>query len=178
MSRFAAVAFVLALTALCALAKDEPPKPAIKSAEARRAIVAYEKAVAQAQLEFDNRVDAERRKLQQALAAAQTAATKAGDLEDAIRIRDYRGDADTKGQLIANLNAKTWIWHWEKEGRGKPFKFNLDATGKSKDDAHWRMEQRWVLTNETHYLIPLDDNTLRGFFIETGREVGAYAEKK
>jgi formylglycine-generating enzyme required for sulfatase activity len=84
-----------------------------------------------------------------------------------------------RAELIKLLTSKTWHWHWEKANFDSPFRYlaNGDTESQGKrESAVWSLEQRWVIKHHQHYLLWIDDNTLRGFFIATGRRVGAIAD--
>ena len=105
LKRILLLALVAAVPAIAVAAKD-PPTQAIKNAKARRAVAAYQQAVAQADAERERRAAAERKKLSEELEDAQVIATKAGDLEDAVRIRDLRTSLQPGGDRAAASRGK------------------------------------------------------------------------
>jgi hypothetical protein len=80
--------FALAVS-LPAWGDDEFPKN-LKSPDAKKALQDYDKALAQAREAYEKETDAARKKLLSDLEAAQEKATKAKELDDAVRIRDFR----------------------------------------------------------------------------------------
>jgi multidrug efflux pump subunit AcrA (membrane-fusion protein) len=107
--------FALAVS-LPAWGDDELPKN-LKSADAKKAVQDYDKALAQARAAYEKETEAARKKLLSDLEAAQEKATKAKELDDAIRIRDFRkGFEDTKAtspeklQIIAAFYGQNVSW--------------------------------------------------------------------
>jgi WD40 repeat protein len=85
-----------------------------------------------------------------------------------------------RAELVKLLTAKkTWYWHWENANRDGPFRYlaggDTETQGKRIANV-WSLERRWVIKQQGHYLLWIDDNTLRGFFIATGRRMGAIAD--
>ena len=72
------------------------------------------------------------------------------------------------------LTSKKWYWHWENRNRDRPFHYIADGKVRSDKDGTygdtWSLERRIVLKHGGHYLILIDDQTMRGFFIPTGRK--------
>jgi len=109
-------------------------------------------------------------------------ANELNDGKKAIQGRDERAGDIVPGlsrdKLIRSLNSKTWYQHWEQPNRDRPLKFHLEASGRD-SKSRWKLELRWVLSEGgDHFLIPVDEYTLRGFFTNTGRQVGAFADKR
>src|SRR5205807_6697028 len=78
--------FILAVS-LPAWGDDDSQKN-LKSAEAKKALLEYDKATAKAREAYDKETDGARRKLLTDLEAAQEKAAKAKGLDEAVRIRD------------------------------------------------------------------------------------------
>jgi hypothetical protein len=77
-------------TLLVAAAAEPDTPPAPKSESARQAKAQYDAALLKARQEFDKAAQAARKQYLNDLDAAQTAATKAEDLDEAVRIRDAK----------------------------------------------------------------------------------------
>src|SRR5215471_7707170 len=69
---------------------DDDLQKNLKSAEAKKALLEYDKAVAKAREAYDKETDGARKKLLGDLEAAQEKATKAKDLDEAVRIHNIR----------------------------------------------------------------------------------------
>jgi hypothetical protein len=78
--------FILAVS-LPAWGDDDSQKN-LKSAEAKKALLEYDKATAKAREAYDKETDGARRKLLTDLEAAQEKAAKAKDLDEAVRLRN------------------------------------------------------------------------------------------
>ena len=76
--------------ALVTAAQNEEAIKKPRSADAKKALVDYEKAVKQARETFEKDAEAARKKLLTDLAAAQEKAAKANSLDEAVLIRDIR----------------------------------------------------------------------------------------
>jgi multidrug efflux pump subunit AcrA (membrane-fusion protein) len=108
--------FALAVS-LPAWGDDELPKN-LKSPDAKKAVLDYDKALTQAREAYEKETDAARKKLLSDLEAAQQKATKANELDDAVRIRDFRkGFEDAKPsspeqrlQIIAAFYGQNVSW--------------------------------------------------------------------
>ena len=108
--------FALAVS-LPAWGDDELPKN-LKSPDAKKALLDYDKALAQAREAYEKETGAARKKLLSDLEAAQDKATKANELDDAVRIRDFRkGFEDAKPpspeqklQIIAAFYGQNVSW--------------------------------------------------------------------
>jgi len=87
--------------------------------------------------------------------------------------------ADILHMLRAN---RTWYWHWENHDKDRPFKFVVDSDGHigTTDEPNTRdiLEERWILLHNGHCLIPTDMQTFHGFFLDGGRQAGAFTEKR
>lgn len=87
----------------------------------------------------------------------------------------------TKDDALAIFRAdRTWYGHWEKKNKQNPVRWGMTADdavylGQEKDKAV-HLEQRWVLPLDGHVLVIMDDKTLTGFFIRTGRQKGYFTE--
>jgi hypothetical protein len=105
------------VVSLPAWGDDEIPKN-LKSADAKKALLEYEKVLASAREAYEKEADGARKKLLTDLEAAQQKATKANELEEALRIRDLRKgfeDAkppppDRKVQIIAAFYGQNISW--------------------------------------------------------------------
>lgn len=88
----ARLAFMVSLLAFVAVVQAQTGEPAKspKSADAKKALAEYRKAIGAAKQAFETATDKARNKLVGALLAAEEKATKAGDLEEAKAIRDLR----------------------------------------------------------------------------------------
>jgi Lectin C-type domain len=84
------VPMLCSFTLLVAAAAEPDSPPAPKCESARQAKARYDAALLKAQQEFDKADQAARKQYLSDLDAAQTAATKAEDLDEAVRIRDQR----------------------------------------------------------------------------------------
>ena len=83
------VGIVLALV-LTSSAQDDKSTKKLKSADAKKALADYDKAITQARDTFDKEAEAVRKKLLADLDTAQEKAAKANELDDAVLIRDIR----------------------------------------------------------------------------------------
>jgi len=76
---------------------------------------------------------------------------------------------------------KTWYSHWENRNRNHPVEISVGDDGQVfvGDDTHknWKLELRWVLNEGSHLYLPIDDYTVHGFFISSGRQKGLFADK-
>jgi len=121
---------VLAACACTAIAGDSPDTP-FKSVAARAAAAKYQRTVEQ--LEHDQQRQLERVRIEyvEALADAQAGATRRGNLDEAVRIRDAI-DAVKAGAIPANpmdarLMGTRWAWH--KDGRDTAVRVVFSAGG-------------------------------------------------
>src|SRR5712691_4719 len=90
-SRFVGGLVVPLVLLCCAVAADDDDLvKKLKNADAKKAVLTYEQAVAKAQEAFEKDVATARKKLSAELEAAQAKATKANELEESIAIRDVR----------------------------------------------------------------------------------------
>jgi hypothetical protein len=105
------------IVSLPACGDDDLPKN-LKSAEAKKALLEYEKAVARAREAYEKETDGAHKKLLTDLEAAQQKATKANELDEALRIRDLRKEfedgkpppLDRKLQIIAAFYGQNVSW--------------------------------------------------------------------
>jgi hypothetical protein len=108
--------FILAVS-LPAWGDDDSQKN-LKSAEAKKALLEYDKAVAKAREAYDKETDGARRKLLSELEAAQDKAAKAKDLDEAVRLRNLVKDFEDskppppglKLQIIAAFYGQNVSW--------------------------------------------------------------------
>jgi hypothetical protein len=97
---------------------DDDSQRNLKSAEAKKALVEYEKALAKAREAYDKEADGARKKLLTDLEAAQEKATKAKDLDEAVRIHNvHKSFEDSKPlpptgklQIIAAFYGQNVSW--------------------------------------------------------------------
>jgi hypothetical protein len=76
---------------------------------------------------------------------------------------------------------KTWYWHWQKKDRAHPTPITVNDDGQiygGTPGKKWKLELRWVINVGDHLFIPMDENTLYGFFIGDGRQTGLFADKQ
>ena len=139
------------------------------------------------------------RKYQASLEQLLKRATQLNDLDTAVKLKDEltviqaqnaapanassaAPSVGSETRIIQALTTKDWFFHWETSAPNTPVRFHPNrkyGTGSDPSPKEkWSLELKWVVAIPEHYLIPIDDNTLRGFFISTGRQVGAFAEKK
>ena len=116
--------------------------------------------------------------------ALQAAITRA-EADAAHAVEPTRVFGPPRAEIERVLSAdRTWYWHWENRDKRNPFKFAGSPNGlfgtsrHEKDPNPVRFELRWVLFRNDHLMMLIDPNTLRGFFVPTGREVGAFTEEK
>ena len=111
------IAWLFALVvSLPAWGDEELPKN-LKSPDAKKAVQDYEKATTLAREAYEKETEAARKKLLSDLEAAQDKATKAKELDEAVRIRDFRkGFEDAKRspeqklQIIAAFYGQNVSW--------------------------------------------------------------------
>jgi len=83
----------------------------------------------------------------------------------------------SREDILQTLPNKKWYWSWETQNRNIPSTFIVTDDGqifrvvRSAPRKKWKLELRWVLDEGGHLFIPVDDHTLRGFYIPTGRQV-------
>jgi len=163
------LALCVALLALAAVALAQETKPAapphygIKSPDALNAFRAFETAERVARSDYFRATDEGRTKLVAALTASMDRATKAGNLDEAVRLRDAiadlkAGNAPAKGEAngggkkekgrTAEQLTKTLIGtKWEKSAPGeRPFVVTLheDMTATT---SHHNFQGTWVAVN-------------------------------
>lgn len=83
--------------------------------------------------------------------------------------------------VLQMLPGKTWYSRWETKDRKRPAEIRVRDDGRifvGDDTAkEWKLELRWVLNEGSHLFIPIDDYTVHGFFIQSGRQKGLFADK-
>jgi hypothetical protein len=90
----------------------------------------------------------------------------------------------SRADILQMLPGRKWYWFWESQNRDLPSKFIVTENGdilrtlKGQPTQKWKLERRWVLDEGDHLLIPINDSTLRGFYIPSGRQVGMFADPK
>lgn len=104
------VAVALALASL-AVAADPAPKPSPAAASADAAMVKYNNAVKAADEAREKALKAPREALIKELTAALTAATKAGDLDTANKIKEKIEDVKAEAPAVNGLAAK-FVGRW------------------------------------------------------------------
>jgi len=85
----------------------------------------------------------------------------------------------SRAEIFRMLPKKTWYTHWENKDRKRPTQITIDEDGQiivSGTSHPWKLELRWVLNEGQHIFVPIDDYTLRGFFIPSGRQKGMFAD--
>lgn len=107
------------LLAVCALLAAGAVGEGFTTIKARAATATFERAVTKADAEHAQTIDAAQRAYAANLAEAKADATRAGNLDEAVRIRDAidalkAGTASAK-PLDARLAGTRWAWH--KDGR-------------------------------------------------------------
>ena len=178
---------------LLARADDKPQPAAKENKQIAAATAEYEKEAAAAERAYKEALAKSKKKLLASYDAAISASIKQGGgdgLDAANRLNAEKKtlaeaeDEDGtyspgRDRLVRLLNGRTWYWHWEQANKDRPFKVQIDAKGKdTTPKSKFRLEQRWVLTEGEHIFVPVDDNTLRGFNVGNGRQVGAFADKR
>jgi hypothetical protein len=147
------------LAAACVAADQAAPK--FKNLEARRAATDYAAAVKKAREDYAAR-----------LRRAQEAATRAGDLDEALKIREeiaaLKGDGKTvaaagppgggkakpgpqaaRDKLAARLVVGSWTYGEGSAGGARPIKFNEDGTAQLEG----RQGVHWIAVNEREALL-------------------------
>src|SRR6266567_3674648 len=74
----------------------------------------------------------------------------------------------SRAEILRILPKKTWYTHWENKDRKRPAEITIDEDGQiivTGTSHPWKLELRWVLNEGQHLFVPIDDYTLRGFFI-------------
>ena len=76
------------------------------------------------------------------------------------------------------LTAKTWYFHWEEQppSRNHPLRFLPNGHVVGDPGGNWAIEPMWVIKNAGSYHVLIDDKTIRGFFVPTGRQTGMIAD--
>ena len=137
------VGVVLALVLVSHAQNDDSAKK-LKSADAKKALVEYDKALTQARDTFDKDVEAARKKLLTYLGAAQEKAAKANELDEAVLIRDISkgyeegtqpAPKDGKLQVVSAFYGQnvSWLDVTEKVRQSTNGKAKWSATVSTKD---------------------------------------------
>jgi hypothetical protein len=83
--------------------------------------------------------------------------------------------------VLQMFPGKQWYVRWENKNTRSPVEISVADDGQIfvGDDTHqhWTLELRWVLNEGGHLFIPIDDYTVHGFFIKSGRQKGLFAEE-
>ena len=119
--RLLAVLGVIMTISVTHLVAQTAQKPTIKNQQALNAITTYEAAEKKAKADYDRAVSAARKTAITQLEAAMAVATKAGNLDEAVAIREK----------IAALKAE------EEAGQNKPFVNMTVGTWRGKDGTVW-----------------------------------------
>lgn len=86
-----------------------------------------------------------------------------------------------KEQVLDIFKAdRTWYSHWEDKKKDRPVKWTVNGEtiiAGSGTDKPGRLEKRWVLVMDGHMFVVMDDSTLTGFFVRTGRAKGYFTEQ-
>ena len=85
--------------------------------------------------------------------------------------------ADKVKQL---LTSKQWFFHWEElpPSREHPIRYLPNGHIEGFNAGDWSIVSLIAVKQGSHYLIPVDENNFRGFFIPTGRQVGIISDPK
>lgn len=82
--------------------------------------------------------------------------------------------------ILQMLPGKTWYSHWEIKDRARPTQFRILDNGQIQfgtSENNLNLELRWVLNQGGHLYVPIDQRTIHGFYIPTGRQKGFFADK-
>ena len=88
----------------------------------------------------------------------------------------------SRNEILQMLPHRKWYWFWESQDRNLPSTFIVTDEGQilrkmpGKPVQRWKLEQRWVLNEGDHLLIPMNNDMLRGFYIPSGRQVGMFSD--
>jgi len=76
------------------------------------------------------------------------------------------------------LTSKVWYFHWEENppNRNHPLRFLPNGRVEGDPGGSWSIEPMWVVKNAGSYHLLIDDKTMRGFFVPTGRQTGMIAD--
>ena len=150
-----------------------------KETEITRAISDYERARHHVLEVYDAEITAAQRPGGAGLNSAKQLAEEKARFLERIDPR-HAVTGFNRDEVVKLVSEKTWHWHWEQRNRERPFKISIDERGDVVPGTaakNWKLELRWILIEGGHILVPVDDYTLRGFFIASGRQVGAFADK-
>jgi len=148
-------------------------------AKIREAISRYEQARQQVLDVYDAEITAAQRPGGAGLNSAKQLAEEKVKFLERIDAR-HAVSGFHRDEVVALVSGKTWYWHWEQLNRDRPFKINIVESGDVVPGTaakNWKLELRWILTDGSTLLVPIEDYALRGFFIPSGRQVGAFADK-
>ena len=135
---------VLSLVLSCALAADDANSvKKLKSADAKKAIQAYEKSVDQAREEYEKRVAAARKTLLADLEKAQNKATEAKQLDDALTIREIRQSFQGERLLPVGSVWKGYLGYDSSAPAELPRKFLATWTILERDGDRFKAKHEW-----------------------------------
>jgi hypothetical protein len=101
---------------------------------------------------------------------------------DAIQASQSKEPATSlnRDKLRNLLTSKVWYFHWEEQppNRNHPIRFLPNGKVEGNPGGEWTIEPIWVVKHANSYHVPIDENTMRGFFIPTGRQTGIIADEK
>lgn len=84
----------------------------------------------------------------------------------------------SRSDVLQMLPRKTWYWHWEKKDRERPAQFTIGDDGQiSRGSRPWKLELRWVLNEGDHFFLPINERTITGFYVPTGRQTGLFSDE-
>jgi hypothetical protein len=188
-SRFLIAVLLLFYVGL-AFAKQGNPDPAFKSPDAKKAVIAHAVATHRAKEDHDKRLEKAKKQLLTGSEVAMKDATKAGDLDEAVKFRDavkkYEAESPatprTADELLV-LAAKTrklivGTWAVETPGAKKDWVSKSDGTVSTRDDkGMWTVELdrnrvfiHWFQDRWETFELPLDPKSTRGdSYVDPGK---------
>ena len=194
MRRFILATSFLFLLSLIAVSQEKKDN-AKERATIDKAVATRDKEIADAKKIFDEAVQKSNNKLMSVYDISITSSMKRGgsdgldtanqfNEEKKLFTKVFEKDAEamaslTKEKLIKSLTEKTWYLHWEKEQRENALRFGADGTFiGTNPKTKWTIEPRWVVLWDGNLFVPTEPKRFRGFFINTGRPMGMFADEK
>ncbi len=89
-------------------------------------------------------------------------------------------EGPSRAEVLAILKAdRTWYWHWEQPNKESPFKFVVGDGERIEfqPGGPATLQQRWIVSYKDHIFVPIDSQTIRGFYAATGRQTGAFTDE-